>query len=217
VVLAEAQSAGRGRLGRTWHSPRGKNLYCSIVLRPALSPSTVPQLALVAGLAAARAIETLGLRPAIKWPNDVLLDGRKAVGIITEMEAELDRVHVVIVGIGVNVNGAAADFPPYLRETATSLAIAAGRPIDRVRFAAALIDALDADYRRFVAAGFAVLRADWEQRSALAGRAVTVRWADGEVAGTVAGIDDDGALRLVDATGTSRRVLAGEVTLRPSG
>jgi BirA family biotin operon repressor/biotin-[acetyl-CoA-carboxylase] ligase len=217
VVIAESQSAGRARLGRTWHSPPGQNLYCSILLRPALSPPTVPQVALVAGLATARAIETLGLAPAIKWPNDVLLDGRKVVGIITEMEAELDRVHVVIVGIGVNVNATAADFPPYLRETATSLAIVAGRPIDRVRFTAAVIDALEADYRRFVAGGFSALRAEWERRSALAGRAVAVRWPDGEVAGTVAGIDDDGALRLVDADGTSRRVLAGEVTLRPSG
>jgi BirA family biotin operon repressor/biotin-[acetyl-CoA-carboxylase] ligase len=217
VVVAETQSAGRGRLGRTWHSPPGTNLYCSIVLRPTMAPSTVPQLALVAGLATARAIETLGLRPAIKWPNDVLLDGRKVVGIITEMEAELDRVHVVILGIGVNVNATEADFPPYLRETATSLAIAAGRPIDRVRFAAAVIDALEADYGRFVAAGFPALRAEWERRSALAGRSVTVRSADAEVAGTVAGVDDDGALRLLDGGGVARRVIAGEVTLRPSG
>jgi BirA family biotin operon repressor/biotin-[acetyl-CoA-carboxylase] ligase len=217
IVIAETQSAGRGRLGRTWHSPPGKNLYFSVVLRPMLPPSTVPQLALVAGLAMARAIETLGLCPAIKWPNDVLVDGRKAVGVITEMHAELERVQAVIPGIGVNVNATAADFPPHLRETATSLALVAGRPIDRVRFAAAAIDALEADYRRFVAGGFAALRAEWERRSALAGRSVTVRWPDGEVAGTVAGIDDDGALRVVDAAGTAHRVLAGDVTLRPSG
>lgn len=217
IVVAESQTAGRGRLGRTWHSPPGKNLYCSIVLRPALPPSTVPQLALVAGLSVARAIETLGLRPAIKWPNDVQLDGRKVSGIITEMDAELERVHSVVLGIGVNVNATAEDFPSYLRDVATSLAIAAGGPVDRLRFTASMLEALEADHRRFVAGGFAALRAEWERRSALAGRAVTVRTADTEVAGTVAGVDDDGALRLVDAGGTVRRVIAGEVTLRASG
>src|SRR5262249_22632553 len=104
-----------------------------------------------------------------------------------------------------------------LRDVATSLAIAARRRVDRVCFTATLLDALEADHRRFVAGGFAVLRPEWERRSVLAGRAVTVRAADTEVAGTVAGVDDDGALRLVDAGGTVRRVIAGEVTLRPSG
>jgi BirA family biotin operon repressor/biotin-[acetyl-CoA-carboxylase] ligase len=214
VVIAEAQTAGRGRLGRTWHSPPGTNLYCSVLLRPAVAPATVPQLALVAGLAVAEAIETCGLRPALKWPNDVLLDGRKVVGILTEMEAELERVRVVIVGIGVNVNTAADQFPPYLRETATSLAIAAGRPIDRGRFTADLLAALEACYRRFLAGGFPPLRDAWERRSVLTGRRVAVRAHDVEVAGEVAGIDDDGALRLVDESGAVRRVVAGEVTLR---
>ncbi len=217
IVIAESQTAGRGRLGRTWHSPPGRNVYCSVVLRPALPPSTVPQLALVAGLSVARAVETLGLRPAIKWPNDVQLEGRKVAGVITEMDAELERVHSVVLGIGVNVNARVADFPPYLRDVATSLALAAGRPVDRVRFAARLLDALEADHRRFVAGGFAALRPEWERRSALTGRAVIVRAADTEVAGTVAGVEDDGALRLVDAGGTVRRVIAGEVTLRASG
>ncbi len=214
LVVAEAQTAGRGRLGRTWHSPSGKNLYCSIVLRPPLTPAGVPQLALVAGLAAARAIETIGLHPRIKWPNDVLLDGRKAVGIITEMEAELEQVRVVVLGIGVNVNVAVDDFPPDLRDRATSLALASGRRIDRVRFTAALIGALERDYRRFLDDGFRALRAEWEARSALAGCDVTARTPDGDVTGVVAGVEDDGALRLVDATGTVRRVVAGEVTLR---
>jgi BirA family transcriptional regulator, biotin operon repressor / biotin---[acetyl-CoA-carboxylase] ligase len=217
VVIAETQTAGRGRLGRAWHSPPGANLYCSVLLRPAVLPAVIPQLALVAGLAVARAIEGLGLAPALKWPNDVLLEGRKVVGILTEMEAELERVHVVIVGIGVNVNLAAAALPHYLREIATSLAIAAGRPIDRVGFTADLIAALEGDYRRFVEAGFAALRADYERRSALAGRHVTVRSSDGETSGEVAGLDDDGALRLVDASGVVRRVIAGEVTLRTPG
>jgi BirA family biotin operon repressor/biotin-[acetyl-CoA-carboxylase] ligase len=214
IVIAESQTAGRGRLGRTWHSPPGRNLYCSILLRPALPPSAVPQLALVAGLAVAIAIESLGLHPAIKWPNDVLLDGRKVVGIITEMEAELERVRMILLGIGVNVNGTARDFPPYLRDVATSLAIAAGRAVDRTAFTAGLVAVLEEHYRRFLAGGFGALRAEWNARSALAGRAVHVAAPDGEASGTVAGVDDDGALRLVDAAGVERRVLAGDVTLR---
>jgi BirA family transcriptional regulator, biotin operon repressor / biotin---[acetyl-CoA-carboxylase] ligase len=217
IVVAEAQTAGRGRLGRTWHSPAGANLYCSILLRPAIAPATVPQIALVAGLAVARAIEGLGLAPALKWPNDVLLDGRKAVGILTEMEAELERVRVVIVGIGVNVNLGAAALPEYLRDTATSLAVAAGRAIDRVGFAADVVAALEDDYARFLAGGFATLRAEWERRAALTGRRVTVRAGDVDLGGDVVGVDDDGALGLRDATGAVRRVFAGEVTLRPSG
>ena len=213
VVIAETQTAGRGRLGRGWHSPPGRNLYCSILLRPALAPDVVPQLALVAGLGVAQAIEGVGLGPRLKWPNDVLLDGRKTVGILTEMEAELERVRVVIVGIGVNVNTGPDDFPPYLRDKATSLAIAAGRPVDRVAFTARLIASVEQVYRRFLDGGFPALRADWEARAALTGRRVTVGAAGTDVAGTVAGIDDDGALRLVDDAGRVHRVVAGEVTI----
>jgi len=213
VVVAEAQTAGRGRLGRTWHSPPGRNLYCSILLRPALVPAMVPQLALAVGLGVAQAIETLGLQPRLKWPNDVLLDGRKAVGILTELEAELERVRLVIVGIGVNVNLGPADLPQYLRETATSLKIAAGRPIDRVPFTAALLAAVERTYGRFLRDGFAGLKADWDARDALRGRHVTRDVAGTIVAGIADGVDDDGALRLVADGGGVQRVLAGEVTI----
>ncbi len=132
---AERQTAGRGRLGRTWHSPAGQNLYCSIVLRPPLAPAAVPQLGLVVGVAVADAVaEATGLRPAIKWPNDVLLGGRKVCGILTEMEAEVERVHHVIAGIGVNLNLEARAFPRELRRKATSLRIATGRRVDRAAF-----------------------------------------------------------------------------------
>jgi BirA family biotin operon repressor/biotin-[acetyl-CoA-carboxylase] ligase len=213
IVVAEAQTAGRGRLGRTWHSPPGANLYCSILLRPALPPASVPQLALVAGLAVARAIETLGLRPTLKWPNDVLLDGRKVTGVLTEMEAEVERVHVVVVGIGVNLNTTADQLPEYLRDKATSLAVALGRPVDRGAFTASLLSALEDDYRTFLHAGFARLREPYERRAALTGRQVRIAGAGSDLAGRVAGIDDDGALRLVDANGETHHIVAGEVTI----
>src|SRR5581483_2965854 len=146
-VVAEAQSAGRGRLGRTWHSPPGTNLYCSVVLRPPLAPAAVPQLALVAGVAVAAAVaETTTLSAEIKWPNDVLVGGRKVAGILTELEAELERVRFVIVGIGVNLNTTA--FPAELAERATSLALASGRPVDRAAFTGRLLAALEERYGR---------------------------------------------------------------------
>jgi BirA family transcriptional regulator, biotin operon repressor / biotin---[acetyl-CoA-carboxylase] ligase len=211
TVIAERQTTGRGRLGRHWHSPPGLNLYCSVVLRPAVAPAAVPCLALIAGLAVVDAVrEVAGLAGALKWPNDVLLDGRKVAGILTEMEAEVERVHFVIAGIGVNVN--AADFPPDLAGKATSLRLAGGQPVDRAAFAAGLLAALEGRYRRFLAAGFAAMRSEWEACSALTGKEVRVTAPEGEVAGRVLGVDDDGALRLAGPRG-ELRVVAGEVTL----
>ncbi len=215
VVIAEAQTAGRGRLGRTWHSPRGVNLYCSIVLRPPLSPAAVPQVALVAGVAAAAALaETPGLAPRLKWPNDVLIDGRKVAGILTEMEAEVERVHHVILGIGVNLNAPRAAFPPELRERATSLFLATGRRVDRAAVTGRLLAALEARYGRFLEGGFEAVRAEWESYSCLTGTDVRVASAEGEMAGRVLGLDADGALMLARPDGTSARIVAGEVSVR---
>ncbi len=215
VVVTERQTAGRGRLGRQWHSPAGVNLYCSLVLRPALAPGAVPQIALVAGAAVAAAVEeATGLRPAIKWPNDVLLGGRKVAGILTEMDSEMERVHHVIAGIGVNLNAPRTAFPPELRGKAGSLRLATGRRVDRAAFTGRLLAALEARYGRFVAKGFGSVRAEWESYSCLTGREVRVAAADGELAGRVLGLDDDGALRLARAGGGVVRVVAGEVTVR---
>lgn len=214
TVIAERQTAGRGRLGRQWHSPPGLNLYCSVVLRPALAPSAVPCVALIAGLAVVDAVRAVaGLAGTLKWPNDVLLDGRKVAGVLTEMEAEIERVRFVIAGIGVNVN--ATDFPPELARKATSLGLAGARPVDRAAFTAGLLAALEGRYRRFLAAGFAAMRWEWEACSALTGKEVRVTAPEGEVAGRVLGVDDDGALRLAGPRGEFR-VVAGEVTL-PDG
>ena len=213
AVVAEEQTAGRGRLGRTWHSPPGDNLYCSIVLRPPRAPAEVPQIALVAGLAVADAVqETAGRCPAIKWPNDVLLDGKKVCGILTEMESEMDRVHHVIAGIGVNLN--TRRFPRELREKASSLLLLTGRPVERAPFTARLLAALEARYGRYLSVGFASVRTEWESYSCLTGTEVRVQGPGGEVAGRVIGLDDDGALRLRGADGRVTRIVAGEVTLR---
>jgi BirA family transcriptional regulator, biotin operon repressor / biotin---[acetyl-CoA-carboxylase] ligase len=215
TVVAERQSAGRGRLGRQWHSPSGVNLYCSIVLRPPLAPSAVPQIALVAGAAVAAAVaEETGRAPAIKWPNDVLLDGRKVAGILTEMESEMERVHHVVAGIGVNLNAPLASFPRELREKAGSLRSLTGRRIDRAAFTGRLLAALEARYGRYLSVGLSSVRAEWESFSCLTGTEVCVASPEGEVSGRALGLDDDGALRLRRPDGRVVRIIAGEVTVR---
>jgi BirA family biotin operon repressor/biotin-[acetyl-CoA-carboxylase] ligase len=215
VVIAERQTAGRGRLGRQWHSPAGVNLYCSVVLRPPLPPSAVPQLGLVVGVAVAAAVEEeTGRRPAIKWPNDVLLAGRKIVGILTEMDSEVDRVHHVIAGIGVNLNAPLRAFPPELRAKASSLRLLTGARVDRATFTGRLLAALEARYGRYLAAGFSSVRAEWESYSCLTGTQVQVASPEGEEGGRVLGLDDDGALRIRRSDGRVVRIVAGEVTVR---
>ncbi len=215
VVVAESQTAGRGRLGRTWSSPSNVNLYLSVVLRPVVAPADVTSLSLVSAIAVAEAIlATTGLRSGIKWPNDVLLGQRKVAGILTEMDAETDRVRFLIVGIGVNLNATTRDFPPELRRKASSLRIAARRRIDRAVFTGALLDQLELFYDRFVAGGFPGVQQIYEGYHCLPGRRVRVD-GGGNPRGVVRGVAPDGAL-LIETSDGVVRVSAGEVSLRGS-
>ncbi len=213
VVIAEQQSAGRGRMNRRWHSPPSVNLYISIVLRPRSAPEAMPQLSLVAGLALAEAVETVapGL-VGLKWPNDLWLGRKKAGGIIAETIAERDRIVAVILGIGINVNLAAGEIPEELRRTATSIRVATGVECDRIALAAALFSRLNNRYMEAESLGFGPLRPEWERYSALTGARVTIVSGAGRQSGTVRGIDADGAL-LVEEGGRLSRVVAGDVSL----
>lgn len=213
VVIAETQTKGRGRLGRTWVSPPRRNLYLSIVLRPPIAVAQAAQLTLVAGVAVAETASEWAPHAAIKWPNDVVIDGRKVAGILTEMDADDDRVRFVILGIGVNLNAAPEDFPEELRDKATALCAAAGRPIDRTAFVDRLLSRLEDRYALFLGQGFAAIRPLWEARSCLSGRSVQIDGAGQRYAGIVSGITDDGALLLRDAAGRDIRVVAGDVTV----
>jgi len=213
LVLAEAQTRGRGRLGRSWVSPARVNLYASFVLRPRLAPPDAPQLALAAAVAVARTLDTLAPgRVAIKWPNDCLLDGKKVAGILTEMDAEVDRIRSVVLGIGVNLNAPARAFPPELRAMATSVWLATGTRVERARFAAALCGALEGVYDRVVRDGFAVIAPEWESLSCLTGRRVTIDGAGRRSEGTVRGIDERGRL-VLDGTNGEERIMAGDVSI----
>ena len=213
VVIAETQTKGRGRLGRSWASPPLRNLYLSIVLRPPIAVADAAQLTLVAGLAVAEAVSEWVPQAAIKWPNDVVINGRKVAGILAEMEADDDRVRVVILGIGVNLNAAPEDFPEELRDKATALCAAAGRPIDRTAFADRLLARVEERYGLFLAQGFGAIRPLWEARSCLHGRTVQIDGAGQRCAGVVTGITDDGALKVRDTTGRETCVVAGDVTV----
>jgi len=214
VVIAERQTAGRGRIGRSWHSPSGVNLYTTIILRPSIPLGQVPRLSLVAGVAAAEALETVapGI-VALKWPNDVWLSGRKTCGIIAEAVTDAAQgLRCVLLGIGINVNLALKDVPTDLRDKATSVRIATGRPCDRIELASALFNRLDSRYMEIEASGFAAVRPAWERYSALTGRRVTVVEGDARTAGVVRGIDDDGAL-LLDTGAGPLRILTGDVSI----
>ena len=214
VVIAEQQTAGRGRLGRSWHSPSGVSLYSTTILRPSMPIGEVPQLSLVAGVAAAEALETVapGL-VALKWPNDVWLKGRKTGGIIAEAITDPhSQLACVLLGIGLNLNLAARDLPEDLRDKATSVRIATGRHCDRIAIAAALFNRLDSRYMEAESNGFAAMRSEYEKYSALTGKKVAVIESAARISGIVTGVGDDGALILETASG-QRRVRAGEVSV----
>jgi BirA family biotin operon repressor/biotin-[acetyl-CoA-carboxylase] ligase len=215
AVLADRQTAGRGRKGRVWASPAGVGLYTSILLRPAQPPARIPVLALVAGLGVVEAIEEVcGLPARLKWPNDVLVAGRKVAGILAETASTDERVGHVVVGLGINVNHGPAEFPEALSPTAISLAMAAGRLIPRGELAAALYNALDRWYGIFQQGGLASILAAGRERSATLGRPVDVLADEERWQGLAEDLDVDGALLVRGRSGDLRRVLAGDVSIR---
>ena len=189
VVVADAQTAGRGRMGRRWVSPAGKNLYVSLLLRPSVPAADAPRLALVAGVALADTVEAMGVTASLKWPNDLYCGGRKAAGILAEMASDPGGVRHVVIGVGLNVNMEEADFPPELRDAATSLRIRAGRAFRRVDVLARLLDAFGTRYAGFIGGGFSTLRDGWDRRDFLRGRRVLLRRQGGEGWGTADGLD----------------------------
>jgi BirA family biotin operon repressor/biotin-[acetyl-CoA-carboxylase] ligase len=214
VVIAERQSAGRGRLGRAWHSPAGVNLYMTVILRPRMPLAEVSQLSLVAGVAVAEALERIaaGL-VALKWPNDIWLGKRKAGGIIAEAVTDPSQgLRCVLLGIGLNLNLGLNDIPPELRGKATSVLIATGRECDRVHLAANLFDQLNVCCSAADVRGFSAVRHIYDRYFALNGRQVTVVDGLTTTSGIVRGIDADGALLLETGIG-STRFLTGDVSL----
>lgn len=220
VVVAEEQTGGKGRLGRTWHSPPGVGIWMTVVLRPPLIPYEAARLTLCAAVAVAGAIrQVAGLPAAIKWPNDIVLEDRKVCGILTEMEADWDRVHFAVVGIGINANLPAEAFPEHLRATATSLLAAGGKPVPRALLIAEVLARLEAEYQDLVAGRFDQVLTRWRALSATLGRTVRVLPVapdQPEVVGVAEAVDPSGALLVRLPDGQLHRVVAGEVSIRPA-
>lgn len=216
VLIADSQTAGRGRLGRSFLSPAGSGIYMTVILRPHCRPDGLMHLTCAAAVAMCGAIESVaGLRPGIKWINDLVIGKRKVAGILTELSVDpaSGLAQYAVVGIGINCSQRQADFPEELREVATSLALAAGKPIDRPRLAAAMIEAfwqMDGS----LLAGRTAIMARYRENCMTLGRAVSVHHFDTVRHGTALDIAEDGALLVRFSDGHTEAVNAGEVSVR---
>ncbi len=214
VVFAESQTRGRGRLGRQWVSPPGRGIWFSVLLRPVLRPQAATRLTVAAATALARALRReVPLRPEIKWPNDLMIHGRKVAGVLTELSGELDSVRHVILGIGINANLDRDDLPSALHTTATSLKLELGRSIDRASLAAAILQELDAAYACVTDDRFAILADEWSSQCTTLGRDVSVLSGNRRLVGRAESLDSEGALLVRTQFGRLERVVGGDVTL----
>jgi BirA family biotin operon repressor/biotin-[acetyl-CoA-carboxylase] ligase len=212
IVIAESQTRGKGRMGRSWVSPPYLNLYLSVILRPNLSPAQAPQITLMSAVALAETVQSLLPFPAaIKWPNDIMVQGKKLAGILTESSCEPDRLLFVILGIGVNINFPRELMPAAIQERATSLLILTQKPVDRTVFTRRLIQNLDRCYGELENRGFERISQRWESFFELKGTKVRVEMPDQSILGRARGIDRDGALILEQEGGVLQRIVAGDV------
>jgi BirA family biotin operon repressor/biotin-[acetyl-CoA-carboxylase] ligase len=212
VVVAETQTGGKGRLGRSWTSPRG-NLYVSVVLRPAVPVFKAPLITLMGAVAVASGLRSqCGVTAGIKWPNDILLSGKKVSGLLTEMSAEPDRIRHIVLGIGVNVNMDNRALQPDVRRMSTTLAAAMGKPVDRTALLRTLLAELDLWYHRFLQNDEEVLAA-WKELNVTLGHRVVVSGSNAKLEGLARGVDTEGRLILKLNDGTLRQVAAGDVTI----
>ncbi len=212
VVLADEQRKGKGRLQRVWQSPPGLNIYTSVILRPPFKPVVAPRITLTAGVAVADLLARRGMTGvALKWPNDVLIRGRKACGILTEMKAATDRVDFVVVGIGLNVNMRKEDFGEEILDRATSLREETGSTVPREELAAQLYHHLETWYKVLVAQGFDPVRERWLAFAGILGKKIRAGQAEDEELEEVVGVDEDGALLIRNGRGLRRRVITGDI------
>ncbi|WP_306530377.1 biotin--[acetyl-CoA-carboxylase] ligase [Anaerotignum lactatifermentans] len=214
LVVAEKQTAGRGRRGKVWESPLGTGIWMSLVLRPQIAPTEASVLTLLCGLATAEAIEAeTGLSAGIKWPNDILINGKKAVGILTEMDCEMSEVHFVIPGIGINVN--TASFPPEIAEIATSLYLECGKTVSRRRLVHRVLERLEEHYETFLRTGsFAAMLEDYRKHCITLGKEVHVLGREPFFAEAL-DITPEGELLVRRAdNGKEEVVFSGEVSIR---
>ena len=216
VIIADEQLKGKGRMGRIWVSPKGKGIWMTIMLKPKINPADASKVTLLAACAISKAIEEIsGLSTKIKWPNDIVVNGKKLCGILTEMSAEIDEINYLIIGIGVNVNIDLEDFPKELQAIATSVKIEKGSGIIRKDLAAAIINQFERYYNGFIKTGsIKAYINEYKEKSAVLGKKVSVISSTLELQGTVIDISEEGQLQLELQDGSIKEIISGEVSLR---
>ena len=208
IVVVEQQTGGRGRLGRQWASPKG-GIWFSTIIKPRIALGAASRLTLTFGLSVAKTLRQFGFDAKIKWPNDVLVGGKKVSGILTEVEAEIDTVEYVVIGIGINANMSLKDIPEELRENSTTLRDESGKSIDRVEFLQELLFEMEQEYIRFSTRPFSEIMDEIIDLSDTIGKEVTVNMPNRIVEGIVVGISKSGALLLRKADGEIEEIIAG--------
>ena len=217
LVVAEEQGAGKGRLSRGWISPYAKGIWFSIVLKPPFLPQEASKCTLLAAVAVVKAINKIkGVQAAIKWPNDILLLGKKLVGILTEMNAEFGHINYVVIGIGINTNAVPDDYPEEVRPLAVSVADAAAEPFTRVELLADILLNMEQLYETAVKEGFKPVLEEWRKYSCTLGQQVKVIAPDSTYCGTALDIDEEGLLMVRRDDGSVEKVVAGDVSIRPA-
>jgi BirA family biotin operon repressor/biotin-[acetyl-CoA-carboxylase] ligase len=214
IVIAESQTVGRGRRGRTWFSPSGEGIYVSLILRPALPPDEISRLTLLASVAVAETLLALTSLPVkIKWPNDLIAGGKKLGGILTQVSTEMDAVDYVIIGLGLNVHTPANGFPEDLRDKATSIFRETGAPCSRIDLLRLYLEKMETWYNLSGSEGFSRVLERWKELSDVIGRQVSVDFLNGRHTGEVLDIDESGALILRDQEGKLQRIVSGDISL----
>ena len=216
IVVAEEQTGGKGRLERNFYSPRGKGIWFSVILRPNFLPHDAPKCTLMAAVAVAEAMKRFNMKAQIKWPNDIMFNGRKLVGILTEISGELGKINYLVIGIGINVNISRDDFPEELQPVAASLSEICGEEISRVKFLRAVLEEFDKLYREVNSTGFDNVLKIWRKYNVTLGKNIRVISAidGGETfTGRAVDLNSDGAL-VVKTDNGLRAVYAGDVSIR---
>ncbi len=214
VIVADTQEKGRGRLGRQWISPPGLNIYMSVVLVPSIAPKDATLLTILSAVACTNALrERCGVDVSIKWPNDLMIKGKKVGGILTETRVEADRIAWAVIGIGINVNMDSGSFPAAIRKTATSIKAEGGRHHSRSGLIAAILEELEKSYSTLVNVGRTPLVNRWRQMSCTPGNHVCVTEGNRQVSGFAEDIDDEGMLLVRLPSGELKRMGAGDLTI----
>ncbi|HIX84125.1 MAG TPA: biotin--[acetyl-CoA-carboxylase] ligase [Candidatus Megamonas gallistercoris] len=215
IVISEEQGGGRGRLSRSFFCPKYKGIWFSVILRPDFLPQEAPKCTLLAAVAVTKAIyDVTGVKVGIKWPNDILYNGKKLVGILTEMSAEMERINYIVIGIGIDVNISVEEMPEDIRDIATSLSQITGKEVSRLKLLNKLLYHLEQLYIMAQKQNFAPILDEWRKYSITLNQEIKVISGNNVTYGKAVDIDDDGAL-LVKINGQIKRVLAGDVSIRP--